>query len=210
MTQTALDTQLLEAALAALRDGVSVIPINPDTKRPYGRLLPDELDERGQVVIDPQTRRPKKTWKPYQERYATEDEIRTWHAAGAQFAFVGGEISGGLECIDHDDVGGRVLFDAWRADVDDLADGLPTQLTGGGGYQVAYRYPVPEGAERDGNQKLAWLADNTQDTGRNETTIRNAHLLQAMRGQDAQRRPLSESADGEWALPHARWGKPAR
>jgi Bifunctional DNA primase/polymerase, N-terminal len=166
MTQTALDTQLLETALGALRNRISVIPINPDTKRPYGRLLPDELDERGQVVINPQTKRPKKTWKPYQERYATEDEVRTWHAAGAQFAAVGGEISGGLECIDHDDVGGRLLFEEWRAAVDDLADGLTTQQTGGGGYQVAYRYPVPPATTRDGNQKLAWLADDTQDTGR--------------------------------------------
>src|SRR5262249_4204783 len=141
-------------------------PIDARTKRPYGKLLPDKLDDHRQIVINPETGRPEKTWKPFQERHATEDEVRAWHAAGAQFAAVGGAISRGLECIDHADVQGRLLFDAWREAVGDLSDGLPIQQTGGGGYQVAYRYTLPEGTPYDGNQKLAWLPDDTQDTGR--------------------------------------------
>jgi len=197
MTQTALDTQLLEGALAALRDGISVIPINARTKRPYGKLLPDKLDDMGQVVIDSEGK-PEKTWSPI--RNATR--LRMRYAPGMLPAR-SSPLSVGRSAV-----GWSVSTMTTLAGACSSMPGAPTLTIWPMGCR--HNYPVPEGAERDGNQKLAWLADNTQDTGRNETTIRNAHLLQAMRGQDAQRRPLSESADGEWALPHARWGKPAR
>lgn len=148
-----MTTDVLSAALAALRADISVIPIDARTKQPYFALLPRSDDG-------------KPTWKPYQERHATEDEVRAWAEAGAQFAAVGGTISGGLECIDSDDVQGRTLTAPWRSSAGDLAATLTHQRTGGDGDQFAYRYPIPDGERRDGNQKLAWLPDDTQDVGR--------------------------------------------
>jgi hypothetical protein len=136
-----LSTEILSAALAAIRHRISIVPIDHTTKRPATRLLPG-----GQ-------------WKPFQTGIADEATVRGWVAAGIKsFALVGGGISGGLLVLDFDV---PRFYDAWRVAVGDLADGLPVQRTGGGGYQVSLRCPTP-----GGNDKLAWMPDDPETTGR--------------------------------------------
>ena len=66
------DNSLLKAALDYARRGWSVIPLRPSSKTP---------------LID---------WKPYQQRQATEEEIRSWWSRwpSANVGFVTGTISG--------------------------------------------------------------------------------------------------------------------
>lgn len=117
-------------------------------------------------------KRPVVSWKEFQERQPTADELSGWLSSGVQsFAAVCGRVSGGLEIIDFDDnqqaqpltYSASDFFDAWREEVGALADeyGVVIQRTGGGGYQVAYRCPRPSP-----NQKLAWVPDETQEHGR--------------------------------------------
>ncbi len=141
-----MNTDLLDAALAFIRAGVSIIPIDHTTKRPAMRLLPKA--EYGRPV-----------WKPYEQAIADEATVRRWFAAGIEaFAMVGGKVSGGLLVIDFDV---PRFYGAWRAAVGELADGLPIQQTGGGGYQVLVRCSNP-----GGNDKLAWAPDEQEQTGR--------------------------------------------
>ena len=76
--------KMLEAALAYARSGFSVIPHKPRSKSPMV------------------------TWKEFQERHATEDEIRGWwgRCPNANIAIVTGTISG-LVAIDLDGTEGR-------------------------------------------------------------------------------------------------------
>jgi len=141
-----MNNDLLETALACIKAVVSVIPINHANKRPAFRLLP--RDEEGMS-----------TWKPYQDTIANEATVRQWFGSGIQsFAVVCGRVSGGLLVLDFDD---PRFYDKWRQAVGGLADGLPVQQTGGGGYQVLGRCPEP-----GGNQKLAWATDLQEPTGR--------------------------------------------
>jgi hypothetical protein len=130
--------KLTEAALACVKAGVSIIPIDHKTKKPCRGL----------------------SWKPYQQRIAGETTVKKWFAAGAQsFAVIGGKVSGGLLVFDFDV---ERLYHAWRGTVGELADGLPVQRTGSGtGYQVFLRCENP-----GGNDKLAWVADEQEETGR--------------------------------------------
>ena len=75
-------------------------------------------------------------------------------------AGIGGKVSGGLLGIDFDEAR---FYEAWRELVGPLADGLAVQRTGreGGGYQVWLRCPRP-----GRNDKLAWVPDEAQDSGR--------------------------------------------
>jgi len=107
-----------------VQSGVSVVPINAGTKRP------------------------KIKWKQYQDTIADSETVQRWAADSEAFAVVGGAVSGGLEILDFDVDG---YFEQWKELVNGAVDGLAIQRTGGGGYQVAYRCPEP-----DGNQKLAW------------------------------------------------------
>jgi len=135
-------TPLAEAMHAAVAAGFSILPIDHSTKRPAMNLLP----------IDPKTRKP--TWLPFARSKPTEYEIDSWADVKA-FAVIAGAISGGLEILDFDVAG---FYEEWREAVAYLADGLPVQRTGGGGYQVLYRAP-----NRPGNTKLAFSpkADST-------------------------------------------------
>ncbi len=141
-----MPNDLLSAALATIRAGVSIIPIDHRDKRPAANLLPRNGEGKA-------------TWKPYQERIASEDEVRRWCKAGIQsFAVVCGKVSGGLLVLDFDAPG---FIDRWAGAVGNLADGLPVQQTGGGGYQVLLRCPDP-----GGNDKLAWAVDSAEAMGR--------------------------------------------
>lgn len=130
MTAAANPTeQLLALALAMQEAGCSLVPVSQD-KKPN-------------VV----------SWKQYQERCASRPRLREW-AADPQttgFAVVCGKVSRNLEVLDFDD---PVMYGHFLGSLPEWADGItfPTQQTGGGGYQVAYRRSggVP------GNQKLAW------------------------------------------------------
>lgn len=105
----------------AVQAGVSVIPVDPKTKRP---------------AIS--------AWKPYQTRMATGAELTQWAGAGA-YAAVGGAVSGGLVVLDFDVPG---FYGRWCDAVGTLSDGLPVQRTGGGGYQVLFRCPNPGGNDK--------------------------------------------------------------
>ena len=143
-----MSNDLLSAALAAIRAGVSIIPIDHRDKRPAANLLPRSAEGKA-------------TWKPYQERIASEDEVRRWFAgpqAAQAFAVVCGKVSGGLLVLDFD---APEFCKRWADAVGDSANGLPAQQTGGGGYQVLLRCPDP-----GGNDKLAWAFDGHEATGR--------------------------------------------
>lgn len=160
-----------QAAWAYWRGGLSIVPINNRTKRPYSRLLPQAKNETGAplwikkledgsfVVTEENTGIPKGTWLPYQERQPTEEEINRWvHAGVESLAVVGGPVSGGVEILDFDVSG---YYEQWAEVVTPDADHLPVQRTGGGGIQVAYRCPTPSP-----NQKLAWHPDENELSGR--------------------------------------------
>jgi hypothetical protein len=119
----------LDAALAYLRAGLSVIPIRPDGSK-----------------------RPECEWKPYQQRRAEADQLERWFGEGRSGpAIVGGTVSGGLEVLDVEDA---ETFLAWHqlaeAECPGLVGRLPRVCTPGGGAHVYYRCGRPEG-----NRKLA-------------------------------------------------------
>jgi hypothetical protein len=136
----------LSAALALGAAGVSCMPINHLDKHPLRDCLPIGADG-------------KPTWNPYRVQLADEQTVRGWFAQGAKaLAIVCGKGSGGVLVFDFDVDG---FYEAWRELVGDLADGLPVQRTGGGGYQVFCRCQEP-----GGNLKLAWVEDESEETGR--------------------------------------------
>jgi hypothetical protein len=121
---------MLDAALACLRAGLSVMPALLAEKRP---ALP--------------------SWKAYRERLPTEAEVRSWFGADTPMCVVTGAASGHLEMIDFDQRG--ELFDRWAAGVEEIAPGLVARLyverSQRGGRHVAYRCEAPV----CGNLKLA-------------------------------------------------------
>jgi P4 family phage/plasmid primase-like protien len=131
--------------------GLSLVPINSRTKRPFNRLLPKGQDG-------------KPGWKIYQRRIVDEVTLLSWFTAGAKsYAIVCGKVShkegtGGLLVIDFDI---ERLYGAWLAAVGVLAVDLPVQRTGGGGYQIYCFCPNP-----GENSKLAWVACSSEDSGR--------------------------------------------
>ena len=126
--------------------GLSTIPVDPQTKKPLGHLLP-----RGPGG--------KPTWKPYQKAPADEATLTRWAESDLQaLAVVTGQVSGGLLVLDFDV---PEFYSWWVERVGDDAHGLPVQQTGGGGYQVLLRCPDP-----GGNQKLAWAPGEADPTGR--------------------------------------------
>jgi hypothetical protein len=148
MPDVAVASDLEALTLSYRAGGVSLVPCSAKTKQPDPELLP--RDEDG-----------KATWKPYQTEPATEQTIRGWFARGCKSAAgIGGKVSGGLLVIDFDEAR---FYSAWRELVGSLAHALPVQRTGraGGGFQVWLRCPEP-----GRNDKLAWLPDETEESGR--------------------------------------------
>jgi hypothetical protein len=140
----------LDAALAYLRAGLSLIPIKRDgSKAPEGQLLPKEMD--------PDTGRGAASWNPFKERLPTEAEARRWFGGPRPpgIAVLGGKVSGGLELSDFDREA-ETIFPQWRELVESEAPGLLARLcvvrTPRPGYHVRYRcteVPIP------GNMDLA-------------------------------------------------------
>lgn len=136
-------TDMLETALRYVAAGLSVIPIDPRTKRPYFRLLP-------QVCEYPRTgtgyQHGKGIWKPFQERPASADLVRYWfdRKTMVNIGIVCGAVSGGLLVLDFD-TDAEHIYRLWRARVGErIADVLPTVRTGKG-YHVYVRYRNPGG-----------------------------------------------------------------
>ncbi len=130
---TCLDREALTAAgLAYLDGGLSIIPVNA-RKKP---AIPE--------------------WTPFQEKQATREQVIWWAAKNlvAGFAVVCGEISGGLTIIDFDVPG---FYESWSTLLGELAQALPTQRTGSGGEQVAFRSGLVVA-----NDKLAWAPANNR------------------------------------------------
>jgi putative DNA primase/helicase len=135
----------LDASLAYLRAGLSVIPIRPD-----GSKLP-----------------PLSAWKHYQRQLPSEDQVRFWWKGGAKgIAIIGGSVSGNLECIDFDR---GELFVPWKDLVEAQAPGLVARLCvvqtprEPAGFHVRYRCSA---AEVPGNLKLAQEPGTDSGTGR--------------------------------------------
>jgi len=105
------------------------------------------------------------SWKPYQTRLPSGDELGSWFGGGGfnpessptAMCLVCGAVSGHLEMIDFDnwDGGGGEAFEAWREAVEAAAPGLLERLvietTPSGGRHVVYRCETPV----SGNTKLA-------------------------------------------------------
>ncbi len=122
---------LLDTALAYVRAGLCVLPADLKGKRP---VVP--------------------SWKPYQGRLPTEEELRGWFAGGAKaLCVITGAVSGDLELVDFD-AGGQA-YEPWAGLVEercpDLVRRLVREQSQSGGRHVCYRCeePVP------GNQCLA-------------------------------------------------------
>lgn len=121
------------------------------------------------VAVDHETKKPLGSWKQFQSRLATDQELAGWGAPWS-YALVGGAVSGGLEYLDfdHNEEAGydaADFFALWWEECGELAEQyrVPVWRTGGNGYGLAYRV---EGGEAPGNQKLAWVPDASQKHGR--------------------------------------------
>lgn len=111
-------TKALTPAIA-LELGWSLIPTGLD-KRPYFDLLPKKSDGKG-------------TWKPFQKRPPTADELRSWLRANSPgFAIVTGALSG-IVTFDFDGESGRKLAASWQI--------RPHRRTGSGGLHWDVRHP---------------------------------------------------------------------
>jgi hypothetical protein len=121
---------VLDDALNYLRAGLSVLPADAAGKRP--------------AVA---------SWKEYQDRLPTEDEVRAWFAKDRALCIVAGNVSGNLEMIDFDCAGEKFAW--WKQLVEHRAPGLLARLvierSPSGGWHVVYRIP----AAPCGNIKLA-------------------------------------------------------
>lgn len=154
-----IDSSIRDAARRYAEVGLSVIPTGKD-KLPAFELLPIGPEGKG-------------WWTPFQSAIADAETIRRFFANGANVAIVTGAVSGGLLAIDFDN---PRFYEAWRAAVGMLADGLVVQKTGKG-YHVLFRCPDPGRAE-----KLAWVADDSEESGRRaaiETKAEGGYILAA-------------------------------
>lgn len=100
-SQSLPNKSTLDTAFDLIAEGVSTIPIQPRSKKPA-----------------------LESWKQYQERLPTEEEIRTWFPAGTDrnLAVICGRISGNLVIFDFDTV---AAAKKWAATYRSLVSGAP-------------------------------------------------------------------------------------
>ncbi|WP_291432368.1 phage/plasmid primase, P4 family [Deinococcus sp.] len=138
-----------------VQDGGAARAGAEDSVTPVPPLLKLALDMRAagcSIIAVGQDKRPWYKWAAYQDTPATADQLLRWHADPRTkgYALVCGKVSGGVEVLDFDEPD---FYPAWLATAPDWAADLPSQRTGGGGWQVAYR----RSGDVPGNRKLAWL-----------------------------------------------------
>lgn len=140
-----MQKNLLEVAFHYLDSGLSFMPISTDGKRI-----------------------PRCKWKPLQKRLPTDEDIDGWYGIGSPkygISIITGEVSGGLENIDFDDMG---VYKPWQNRVNELMPGLCEKL-------VVVQSPRPgrhlyyRCNEIEENQKLAERFD--EDEKRVKTMI---------------------------------------
>lgn len=112
-TSVRVDDSIYNIAIGYLRAGISIIPLRVDGSKA-----------------------PAIPWKEYQQRYATEDEVREWFSQRYAIGIVCGEISGGLEVLDFDH---ETTYNYFIIRAPDFATELPIVQTPGNGYHVIYR-----------------------------------------------------------------------
>ncbi len=122
-------TALMEAAMHLAHAGLSVVPVDPKTKKAT------------------------REWKAYQTRRATEAEIRDWFPDAGAIAMICGAVSGNAEAIDFDQR--AEVYARWAEMVEEDAPGLVARLhhqrSQSGGRHAIYRCEVVV----PGNTKLA-------------------------------------------------------
>lgn len=163
-----MDNRLIKVATQAYLDGgLSIIPINPRTKKSANWLLPQATNEQGEPLFWKRVQRgdgseisvsttentgaPKRGWKEFARRRPTPVEVEAWLKAGIRsIAMVAGPVSGNAEVLDFDNHNGVCWFDDWVKLAGDPRDyGLPLQQTGSGyGRQIAWRCDVIEGSQK--------------------------------------------------------------
>jgi hypothetical protein len=97
-------TDMLKAALDLLALGFSVFPLKPCEKIPHWDLLPQKVDDLGQLVwVDDKenetltnTGRPKHTWLPFAEEKPTIEQVKAWWTKSprANIGIATGPVSG--------------------------------------------------------------------------------------------------------------------
>lgn len=97
-------------------------------------------------------------WRSFQKAKPDPDQIDAMFASAHGVAVLCGAASGNLLGIDFDV---RRFFDAWRAEVGPLADGLYMEESPSGGVHTFVRCP-----NAGHNAKLAWAPDESDETGR--------------------------------------------
>ena len=129
---------ICDAAIAYHAAGLSVLPAHREQKYP---------------AI--------KSWKPYQNRLPSDDEIRAWFGKGLEaLCIVTGTVSGNLEMIDFD-LGGEA-FEPWcelvrKADAS-LLDRLIIEQSPTGGRHRRLSGVLPDGRDSTGScpASLRW------------------------------------------------------
>jgi hypothetical protein len=139
--------EIYRAAIAALENGISVVPPAEDgTKRP----LPDGNGR----------------WKRFQERPPDREDLGRWYGPRTGMGFVLGAVSGGLEVLEFDD---RETYERFKeaATATGLAELVGRieagylEVTPGGGVHWPYRC-----SEIRGNTKLAQRPGDPDEEGR--------------------------------------------
>lgn len=133
---------MIKQALKLTGSGLSIIPVGRN-KIPIKKLLPMKRDEDNNPILDSKGE-PERTWKPFQDCIASEDEVRAWfEKTNVQVALIGGKVSCQLEQIDfdnHNQLG--CVYPEWaelvKSQFPDF-DKLAVHKTPGGGYHVRYR-----------------------------------------------------------------------
>lgn len=133
--KTVQEPSVLDAAKLYAAFGLSVIPVRADgSKAPVG------------------------SWKEFQTRPATEQEIEKMFRGECGLAIVCGSVSGNLEVLDFDS---PEHFEFWRELVEEIAPELLERLvavqTPRGGKHLYYRCD-----EAEGNQKLAQVQSQNE------------------------------------------------
>jgi len=136
-----MQTNFINIAKKCIQNGYSVLPINPQSKRPA-----------------------LETWERLKDHRLTEKECERAFYGDVIIARIGGKISGNLEMIDIDNHLGNAekIFNDLQGVIDTF--NLPCETTKNGGYHIFYKCSSPV----EGSHKLARSLD---ELGKPTTTI---------------------------------------